>query len=226
MTTSKDSISQTFVLGVDLDGVVADFYEGLRPIAAEWLGKEEDKLTRDVTYGLSEWQLDAAGGYDRLHQFAVTQRNLFTTLKPIGNAAPVLRRLSCEQDVRIRIITHRLYIKHFHQQAVAQTIQWLDHFGIPYWDICFMKDKASVGADLYLEDAPSNVMAMREAGLDVVVFGNSTNQGLEPPRFTDWDRLHEFILTKLSAWRLQKHPKPSIASVPAPSNPPRREVAG
>ena len=27
-----------FVLGVDLDGVVADFYPGLRPIAAEWLG--------------------------------------------------------------------------------------------------------------------------------------------------------------------------------------------
>jgi hypothetical protein len=27
-----------FVLGVDLDGVVCDFYGGLRPIAAEWLG--------------------------------------------------------------------------------------------------------------------------------------------------------------------------------------------
>ena len=26
-----------FVLGVDLDGVVADFYTGLRVIAAEWL---------------------------------------------------------------------------------------------------------------------------------------------------------------------------------------------
>ena len=27
-----------FVFGVDLDGVCADFYHGLRPIAAEWLG--------------------------------------------------------------------------------------------------------------------------------------------------------------------------------------------
>ena len=30
--------SRQFVLGVDLDGVVADFAQGLKPIAAEWLG--------------------------------------------------------------------------------------------------------------------------------------------------------------------------------------------
>ena len=28
---------KNFVFGVDLDGVVANFIEGLRPIAAEWL---------------------------------------------------------------------------------------------------------------------------------------------------------------------------------------------
>jgi hypothetical protein len=27
-----------FVFGVDLDGVVADFYKGLKPLAADWLG--------------------------------------------------------------------------------------------------------------------------------------------------------------------------------------------
>ena len=29
--------------------------------------------------------------------------------------------------------------------AVEQTVAWLDHHGIPYWDLCFMKDKAAVG---------------------------------------------------------------------------------
>src|SRR3972149_4848100 len=29
---------RAFVFGVDLDGVVADFYAGLRPVAAEWVG--------------------------------------------------------------------------------------------------------------------------------------------------------------------------------------------
>ena len=53
-----------FVLGVDLDGVVADFCRGLKPIAAEWLGVEEGQLTDAVTFGLPEWNLDAMGGYE------------------------------------------------------------------------------------------------------------------------------------------------------------------
>jgi hypothetical protein len=35
-----------FVLAVDLDGVCADFYTGLRPIAAEWLGDVDDPAAR------------------------------------------------------------------------------------------------------------------------------------------------------------------------------------
>ncbi len=38
-----------FVLGVDLDGVCAAFYEGLRPLAAEWLDVGLDDLTPDFT---------------------------------------------------------------------------------------------------------------------------------------------------------------------------------
>ena len=106
-------MGQKFVLGVDLDGVVADFYEGLRPIAAEWLDVPESTLTHDVTYGLPEWHLDAMGGYTRLHHFAVTQRELFRVLKPIGSAPATLRKLAARDDIRIRIITHRLFIKHF-----------------------------------------------------------------------------------------------------------------
>ena len=35
-----------FFLGVDLDGTCADYYGGLRPIAAEWLGVDVARLTR------------------------------------------------------------------------------------------------------------------------------------------------------------------------------------
>jgi hypothetical protein len=56
-----------FVLGVDLDGVVADFYGALRPIAAEWLGVPVDTLTVDVTYGLPEWNIRREE-YEELHR--------------------------------------------------------------------------------------------------------------------------------------------------------------
>ena len=47
------------------------------------------------------------------------------------------------------MITHRLFIHFFHREAIAQTIGWLEKHAIPYSDLCFMEQKASVGADIY-----------------------------------------------------------------------------
>ena len=188
-----------FVLGVDLDGVCADFYGGLRPIAAEWLGVPLDALPERVSHGLSEWGIDSApGGYEALHRFAVTQRNLFRELKPIARAPVALRSLS-NHDVRIRIITNRLFIKHFHKEAVQQTIEWLDHYDIPYWDLCFMRDKAAVGADLYLEDAPENIEQLRADGHPTIVFSNSTNLHLDGPRAESWEEVERQVLDELTS---------------------------
>lgn len=182
------------VLGVDLDGVVADFYEGLRPIAAEWLGVTVESLTRDVTYGLPEWNLDACGGYEKLHRFAVTERDLFRVLTPIHGAPATLRRLAYQHNIRIRIITHRLFIPYFHEKAIAQTVAWLDHYGVPYWDLCFMKDKAAVGADVYIEDTAKHVLALREAKHEAIVFSNATNRDVPAPRAESWSQVETLVL--------------------------------
>ena len=193
--------SRRFVLGVDLDGVCADFYQGLRPIAAEWLGVPPDTLSPEVTHGLSEWGIDAApGGYRALHRFAVTQRNLFRELRPMDRAPATLRMLS-SMDVRIRIITNRLFIKYFHQQAVSQTIEWLDYYDIPYWDLCFMRDKAAVGADLYIEDSPENVEQLRADRYATIVFSNSTNRDLAGPRADSWESVGRMVIEELNRWK-------------------------
>ncbi|MEX2091097.1 MAG: hypothetical protein WD971_00395 [Pirellulales bacterium] len=193
-------IERSFVFGVDLDGVVADFYAGLRPVAAEWLGVELATLPERVTWGLKEWGLDRApGGYEALHKFAVMQRELFLKLSPMAGAPQTLRRLS-KEGVRIRIITHRLFIKYFHQMAVSQTIQWLDHHDIPYWDLCFMQQKTAVGADLYIEDSPANVERLRAEGAKTVVFSNSTNEHLPAPRANSWDEVLELVLVEKAVW--------------------------
>jgi 5'(3')-deoxyribonucleotidase len=182
-----------FVLGVDLDGTCADFYGGLRPIAAEWLGVDVGTLTTEVSWNLPEWGIaEAPGGYRKLHQFAVTQRDLFRTLKPMAGAPQVLRRLSAE-GIRIRIITHRLFIKYFHRAAVQQTIEWLDGHDIPYWDLCFLADKSAVGADLYVEDSPTNVEQLRADGHPTIVFSNSTNRQLPGPRADSWEDVYRLV---------------------------------
>ena len=189
-----------FILGVDLDGVVGDFYGSIRKIAAEWLNKPVEELTTEVGFGLNEWGINEFGGYERLHRFAVTQRNIFGNMEPIKNASTVLRKLS-KQDIRIRIITHRLFLKYFHRATITQTVDWLDNYDIPYWDICFMKDKGAVGAHVYIDDAPVNIVNLRKLGCNTIVFGNSTNRDLPGPRADNWLEVEHLVMEAREEWR-------------------------
>ncbi|GHV56770.1 putative 5'(3')-deoxyribonucleotidase [Spirochaetia bacterium] len=189
----------SFILGVDLDGVVGDFYGAMRGIAAEWLNKPLETLTPDIGYGLDEWGIAEYGGYDRLHRFAVTQRNLFRDMKPIQDAPSVLRKLS-SRGIRIRIITHRLFLKYSHKTSITQTVDWLDNYDIPYWDICFMADKGAVGAHVYIDDAPDNVIRLREQGCRTIVFTNSTNRSLPGPRADTWHEVEKLVMDSLEEW--------------------------
>jgi 5'(3')-deoxyribonucleotidase len=190
----------SFILGVDLDGVVGDFYGAMRIVAAEWLNKPEDSLTNEVTFGLEEWGIGEYGGYDRLHRFAVTQRNLFRDMKPIKDAPATLRKLS-NRGIRIRIITHRLFLKYSHKTSIIQTVEWLDNWDIPYWDICFMNDKVAVGAHVYIDDAPSNIEQLRDQGYKTIVFTNSTNRGLPGPRADNWQEAERLVMEAREEWK-------------------------
>jgi 5'(3')-deoxyribonucleotidase len=193
----KDQI----VLGVDLDGVCADFYGRMREIAAEWFERQVDELTKDVSYGLPEWGIDPEKPeqYESLHRFAVTERQLFATVPMIPGARKWLRRLS-DEGYRIRVITHRLFIRYFHELAVRQTIEWLDHNGVPYWDLCFMKEKDQVGADIYIEDAPNNVKQLRARSFYTICFANSTNKEVVHPRAKNWEEVYRLV----KQWSLQR----------------------
>ncbi|MCX7891066.1 MAG: hypothetical protein N2544_01695 [Burkholderiales bacterium] len=127
------------------------------------------------------------------------QRGLFRTLPPLPGAPAALRRLSA-RHVRIRIITHRLYIPWFHREAIGQTVDWLEEHGIPYWDLCFMRDKVAVGADLYLEDSPMNIEALAREGHPVIIVSNSTNRHLPGPRGESWEEIERLVLDALARW--------------------------
>jgi 5'(3')-deoxyribonucleotidase len=197
-------MNDKFVFGVDLDGVCGDFYKIMREIAAEWKGVDKDKLPTTVTYGLKEWALDDMGGYDALHRFAVTQRNLFREMPIIAECRPVLRRLSTA-GVHIRIVTHRLFIKYFHQKAAQQTIEWLDSHGIPYWDLCFIREKWHIGADIYIDDAPDNIQKIQSLNRDCIIFTNSTNTHLKGLRANTWLEVEEIVMDRYKNWQLKQN---------------------
>ncbi len=180
------------VLGVDLDGVCADFYGKMRETASEWFECDINDLTADVSYGFNEWGIENQEQYNSLHRFAVTQRDLFKRMDIIPGARKYLRKLS-DEGYRIRIITHRLFIHYFHAAAVKQTTEWLDTHAIPYWDLCFMREKDQVGADIYIEDAPHNIKRLRAKNLHTICFANSTNTEVAAPRGRNWQEVYELI---------------------------------
>jgi 5'(3')-deoxyribonucleotidase len=172
----------------------------MRKVAAEWLDKPLEALTAEVSFGLDEWGIEEYGGYERLHRFAVTQRNLFRDMEPIKDAPAVLRKLS-GRNIRIRIITHRLFLKYSHRATITQTVDWLDSWDIPYWDLCFMADKGAVCAHVYIDDSPANITRLRDQGCRTIVFSNSTNRRLPGPRADSWREVERLVMESREEWQ-------------------------
>ena len=202
ITAMSDAGPRQFVLGVDLDGVCADYYPFMRRVVAEWLGQDVESLPLEVGWDMAEWGV-GPGEFHKIHRFAVVDRNLFRNMGMVPGAGPALRRLS-NLGLRIRIITHRLIIEHFHCIAVSQTVEWLDLHGIPYWDLCFMGEKGDVNADLYIDDSPDNIAALLGGSRDVIVFTHSANSHLDIPadqRARDWEEAERLIVQRFEVWQ-------------------------
>jgi 5'-nucleotidase len=187
-----------WVLGVDVDNVLADYTGGLRRIVAEERGIDPAELPDPSRWAhYEEWGFDAAS-FDEWHRKAVVEHRMFRHLDVMPGAADVLTRLS-EKGVRIRIVTHRLYVSGTHALAASDTVEWLDAQGIPYWDLCMVARKADVGCDLYVDDAPHNVEALRDAGRRVIVYDWPYNRHIDGPRATSWADIEELADTMLLA---------------------------
>ena len=187
-----------FIFGVDLDGVCADYTRGLQASVAADLGVDPESLPFERDWDFSEWNF-APGDFERHHRRAVVDERLFRHLQPIPDAAETLWRLS-DAGVWIRIITHRLYVNWGHQAAVTDTVGWLDDNRIPYRDLCFLGAKPQVEANLYIDDSPGNISALRDAGNEVIAFEQPYNRHLPGPRATGWAEVEEIVLDRYTEW--------------------------
>jgi 5'-nucleotidase len=187
------------VVGVDLDGCVADYETAFRRCVAAQLGVAEEGLgpVGAWDYAESGWGIRDAEHHLDLHRRAVAEQRLFADMPVVPGAAEALWTLS-DAGARIRIITHRLCVSGVHHTAVADTVAWLDAHDIPYRDLCFVEQKAEVGADVVVEDAPHNVEALRAAGREVIVFDQRYNRQLDGPRARFWADVTRHVLHRIA----------------------------
>ncbi len=187
----------SFVFGVDLDGVCADYTTGFRDIVAEVKGVSIDDLPLERSWDFREWGL-TPDDFNELHNYAVSERRMMASLPAFEGCADALWRLS-DAGVWIRIITHRLYVNWGHAAAVGDTVSWLDDNRIPYRDICFLGAKPQVEADVYIDDAPHNVEALRATGNPVIVFDQPYNTDLDGYRAHTWTEVEELVMELVAA---------------------------
>lgn len=195
------SKAKPFVLGVDLDDVCADFKAGLKVIAADYLDRPPEELIDQTSRDYPEWGVKGEREFLALYRYAAVRRDLLRDIPPIKGASLALRRLRSLHDIRIRIVTDRLFFLHFYRHAVSQTIEWLDQHAFPYDDLCLIEDKTAVQADLYIEDRASNVEDLRDQGRDVIAFMTSTNGHLAGPRANTWKEVEELVTDFVVAWK-------------------------
>jgi 5'(3')-deoxyribonucleotidase len=201
-------VNESFVFGVDLDGVCANYTLGFRRVVAAERGIEPDQLPVGRSWGFEEWGLDDEA-FDRLHRRAVTEVRMLRDLPVMEGCADTLWRLS-DAGVWIRIITHRLYVNWGHATVVSDTVTWLDEARIPYRDLCFLGNKPDVGADVYIDDAPHNITALRAAGNEVIVFDQPYNAELPGPRAHGWDEVEELVMDLAASGRAIQPQLPGI----------------
>jgi 5'(3')-deoxyribonucleotidase len=200
-STVLSALPTTFVLGVDLDGVCADYEDGFRSAVAARKGVAPEELGPQRSWDFVEWGVRDRHEFLALHHDAVVNGRMFRHLKLIPGASEVLWRLSQDHDVWIRIVTHRLCVKGGHQVAVADTVAWLDENAIPYRDLCFIGNKPDVGAHLYIDDSPANVAAFRASGVEVAVFDQLYNRHVDGLRVSGWDEVERLVVERIERLR-------------------------
>ena len=136
-------------LGIDLDGVVADFNTG-------WINHYNQEFGSDVSLNdVDRWDvIPSLTHFAHMGEFwrwaeHLDGASLFRHLEPYPDALPALHRLAKRH--RIVIITTKPDF------AIHDTYEWIAEHGVPTREIHITGRKWTVNCDAYLDDGPHNL---------------------------------------------------------------------
>ena len=133
-------------LGIDLDGVVADFNTGWMRRYNEEFGTELDPGS--VTTWNAMLELTEFTSMQEFWSWAHGRGgpSIFRDLPAFPDAVPALKRLAIDHDVVILTTKPRW--------AIHDTFAWIADHGLPTREVHMITRKWEVDCDVYLDDAP------------------------------------------------------------------------
>lgn len=169
------------IVGIDIDGVLADYVASLRVIAAEHENVTLPEGDGPTTFGMVEpgW-LTHVSQWKRLH---LRWGSGLVSQTPVldSTAAGTLRRLR-ELGHKVVVVTARSAepVDAAHSEVMQEaTRTWLDAHGMVHDEVYFTADKSSAEWDLLIEDSPGQLTKLDAAGREVWVRDHPYNRGDE-----------------------------------------------
>ncbi len=174
-------------LGIDMDGVLADFHAG-------WMERYNERFGRQLHHSqVVQWD-----GLHRLTHFPTMDdfwvwaqeggRSIFRDLPPFPGAIETIARLNDQH--RVVIISSKF------DWAIPDTLEWLAEHRVAAREIHFLWDKTSVACDVYLEDAPHHLEALVRKRPDAAICRMVRPWNDPVPGtvdVTDWDAFAELV---------------------------------
>lgn len=149
-------------LGIDLDGVVADFNTG-------WINRYNADFGADVAFdAVQSWDaIPALTHFRHMGDFWRWARDhdghsLFRHLETYPGAVETLWRLAKDGHSVVILTTKPPW-------AIHDTFAWLSQHRIPTREVHILENKWDVDCDVYLEDAPHNLSELARQRPDRVV---------------------------------------------------------
>lgn len=148
-------------IGIDIDGVLADYQSGLRAFLEP---KFDMELPEADSWGFDNWGL-TSNTFKFFHTLFVSEGGFFD-LEPLPESEISLRWLrQCGHEVVL--ITNRGQISNL-SVARSDTIEWLDKYGFVYDELHFANNKANVVCDWYIDDSPEVLSNYASEGLKAI----------------------------------------------------------
>lgn len=175
-------------LGIDLDGVVADFNTG-------WITRYNEDFDTEIP-------VDAVTTWEGLHSLTHFpdmrafwrwasdhgEGSLFRHLETYDDALPALERLAREHQVVI-LTTKPGW-------AVHDTLAWIAEHRLPTREVHIIDEKWRVPCDVYLDDSPHQVVAIHRERPEAVVcrFVRPWNEPVPGTRdVRDWSEFEAIV---------------------------------
>jgi 5'(3')-deoxyribonucleotidase len=193
---------ELMIIGLDLDGTTGEYSQTLLEFMAEQAGVEDVEqykldMGNPINYAMDNWFANREE-FTKAHTSAV-DRGLYVKIPVYDKASEILWRLS-DEGHDIHIVTSR-YVGHSRNGRVTRdTAQWLDDNNIPYRSLHFVKDKFLLKCDVFIDDSPENIAALRAKGREVIVYDAPYNKDVPGRRATNWDEVYAHI-TEIDAIR-------------------------